>query len=324
MKICFLDNTQVSYTSNDIYTNKIRGAENLIISLTNEFSKLNHQITVYNNCKKNTKINNVDWINLNNINDNPTYDIAISNNDIGLLGKIKANKKIAISHSIQSIEKFIRKKQLLAYIEHKPKILLLGNYHKKNRSYFLRMFGSEIINYAINDIFLKTNLSDVDPYKGIFTSYRDRNSELLISIWKEHVYPKNNKIKLYLTPNDIDNTKYNIFNRKFGNQQELIDDLLTSRVFLIPGHKAELYCLAAEEARELCVPIVTLGIGSLSERVVHEKTGFIAQNDKQFANYTIELFKNDKLWNDIRSNLIKLRGSKNWEVSAKKFIESIK
>ena len=104
----------------------------------------------------------------------------------------------------------------------------------------------------------------------------------------------------------------------------MIEDIKKSRIFLIPGHKAELFCLAAEEARELCVPIVTLGIGSLSERVVHEKTGFIAQNDKQFANYTIELFKNDKLWNDIRSNLIKLRGSKNWEVAAKKFIESIK
>ena len=117
---------------------------------------------------------------------------------------------------------------------------------------------------------------------------------------------------------------HNISFRRTDNQNYMIEDIKKSRVFLIPGHKAQLYCLAAEEARELCVPIVTLGIGSLSERVVHEKTGFIAQNDKQFANYAIELFKNDKLWNDIRSNLIKLRGSKNWEVSAKKFIESIK
>ena len=67
MKICFLDNTQISYTSNDIYTNKIRGAENVLINLTSEFSKLNHQITVYNYCKQNVKINNVNWINLNNI-----------------------------------------------------------------------------------------------------------------------------------------------------------------------------------------------------------------------------------------------------------------
>ena len=323
MKICFLDNTQISYTSNDLYNNKIRGAENVLINLTNELSKLNHQITVYNHCKENTKINNVSWINLNNINDNPEYDIAISNNDIRLFDKIKANKKFAISHSIQSIEKFIRKKQLLAYIKHKPKILLLGNYHKKNRSYFLRMFGSEIINYAVNDIFLKANLSDVDPYKGIFTSYRDRNLDLLISIWKEHVYTKNNKIKLYVTPYDKDNTKYNIFNRKFGSQQELIKDLLSSRALLIPGHKAELYCLAAEEARELCVPIVTLGIGALNERVDHNKTGFIAKDAKEFAAYTLEIFLNDKIWNSMRNYLISIRNSKNWSNAAKDFLNKI-
>ena len=126
MKICFLDNTKKPYTSHDIYTNKIRGAENVVLNLSRELSKLNHKITIYNNCEKNIKIDNIDWININNINDNPYYDLAISNNDIRLFDKIKATKKVAISHSIQSIEKFIRKHQLLAYIKHKPKIALLG------------------------------------------------------------------------------------------------------------------------------------------------------------------------------------------------------
>ena len=42
---------------------------------------------------------------------------------------------------------------------------------------------------------------------------------------------------------------------------------------LVPGHKGEVFCLAAEEAKALCVPIVTMGFGSLSERVDHLKTG---------------------------------------------------
>ena len=63
---------------------------------------------------------------------------------------------------------------------------------------------------------------------------------------------------------------------------------------MIPGHKAELFCLAAEEARELCLPIVTLGIGSLAESVEHKQTGFIAQNEDEFAFYTLELFNNNK------------------------------
>ena len=77
------------------------------------------------------------------------------------------------------------------------------------------------------------------------------------------------------------------------SQKKLVEDLLKSKVFLVPGHKAELYCLAAEEARELCIPIVTMGIGSLYERVEHGKTGFIAKNENEFASYTLELFNND-------------------------------
>ena len=90
---------------------------------------------------------------------------------------------------------------------------------------------------------------------------------------------------------------FNIINRKFENKSDLITDISNSRVFLIPGHKAELYCIAAEEARELCVPIITLGIGCLSERVQHGKTGFVAKNINEFVDYTIQLFS-DEIFND--------------------------
>ena len=103
----------------------------------------------------------------------------------------------------------------------------------------------------------------------------------------------------------------------------MLKDLSNSRMLLIPGHKAELFCLAAEEAKELCIPIVTMGIGSLYERVIHEKTGFIAKDESEFAYYTIELFKNNELWNKIRSNLLKLRGSFNWSNASNSLLKII-
>ena len=94
-------------------------------------------------------------------------------------------------------------------------------------------------------------------------------------------------------------------------------------MILIPGHKAELYCLAAEEARELCIPIVTLGIGCLAERVDHEITGFIANNQNEFANYTLNLFNNDNLWKKIRNNLIERKNSTTWKMVAKELVKQI-
>ncbi len=322
MKICFLDDSNISYTSEDIYSNKLRGGENTLINLSNEFSKLNHNVTVYNNCEKNNIVKNVHWINLNKINDSPHYDLAITNNDIKLFDKISSTKKIAISYSIQSIEKFIRKGQLLSYIKHKPKIALLGKYHQSNRNFLLRIFGSFQISLAVDDIFLNSKInSDILNDQAIFTSYIDRNLDLLINIWKNKIYPKNKNKKLLITPIKENYENYNIFNREFGDKKKLLRDLICSRVFLIPGHKAELFCIAAEEARELCVPIVTLGIGSLKERVLHNKTGFIAKNYDEFADYATALFNDDKLWFSIRKNLFDLRGTKIWKNIAIEFLK---
>jgi glycosyltransferase involved in cell wall biosynthesis len=66
-----------------------------------------------------------------------------------------------------------------------------------------------------------------------------------------------------------------------------------------------------------------MGIGSLYERVDHGNTGFIAKNEDEFASFTIELFKNNKLWSDIRLNLIKLRGSYTWSNCSDNFLKII-
>ena len=99
--------------------------------------------------------------------------------------------------------------------------------------------------------------------------------------------------------------------------------MIKARVVILPGHKAELYCIAALEAQELCIPIVTMGIGSLRERVEHNVTGLIAENKKQFSNFIIDVFLNDDLWSDLRKNLLIKRGKKNWINASKGFLKTI-
>ncbi len=326
MKICFLDSNPIDYNANDLHSNKVRGAETALINLANNLSKLGHRISVFNNTSYSIKINDVEWGNLKSIPSNHFFDIAISNNDIKLFDLINASKKIAISHSIQTIEKFIRKKQYLAYLKHRPIIGLLGSYHKENRNLLLRLFGTLPLEWGVDDIYINTIIDEkkIDNNKCIFTSNRDRNLEFLISTWSKYIYPIRMSSKLHISPIDKNLESSNIFNRKFGTKDELILDILSSRLCLLPGHKGEVFCIAAEEARELCVPIVTMGIGSLSERIDNGKTGLIASNQKQFAEFSIELMNNDILWNTMRKHMLNLRGNKNWLDISKKFLISIK
>lgn len=324
MKLCFLDNSLIPYTYDDLNSVNIRGGENAIIHLSNELSKLGNSIDVFNNCKNTHIINNVKWKNINLANKDIIYDIAFTNNDIRLFNNVIARKYVAFSHSIQTIEKFIRKGQLFSYLKYKPKIVLLSDYHRKKRNYLLKLFGTINLNWAVDPLFLKSELNEnLIENRAIFTSRRDRNLDMLIKLWIKNIFPKNKSVKLYTTPSELIDNNYNIFERNFGDKKLMIQDLIKSKVLLVPGHKAELYCIAAEEARELCIPIVTLGIGSLSERVQHGITGFVAKNYEEFAYHTLKLFNDDKLWKNLRHNLIKLRGSKKWSKVAINMLNQI-
>tara|TARA_Y100000591_G_scaffold255152_1_gene226885 strand:+ start:363 stop:1352 length:990 start_codon:yes stop_codon:yes gene_type:complete len=328
MKICFIDRTDFKYSYEDKLESKLRGAETILINLSENLHKLDNEVFVFNNSSIHYSNNNYTWTDITNLKKyNYEFDVAISNGDINLLNSVNAKKKFAISYSIQTIEKFIRKKQIFSYLKNKPKIILIGEYHKIKRSFLTRIFGYDFLDVSVDDIFNKTTLFEkIDNNKAIFTSRSDRNMDLLINIWKNKIYTSKDRYKLFVTPNQNYNkiNKYNIFLRSMKNQNDLINDIQTSRVMLVPGHKAELFCLAAEEARELCVPIVTLGIGSLVERVEHGKTGYIAKNIDEFAHYTLKIFNNNKIWEELRSNLFKLRGKLSWEKSSKKFLNTLK
>ena len=312
MKICFIDKTNFKYSFIDKNSPLLRGAETTLINLSYNLSLINNEVYVFNNCSKSYYSDNYKWQDINVLeNSNSLFDIAIANGDINLLNNVNAKKKFAISYSIQTIEKFIRKKQLSTYFKNKPKIILIGKYHKTKRNFLTRIWGYDFLQLSIDNNFINTevDIGNIElSNQAIFTSRPDRNGEKLIEIWKDKIFPFKNNIKLLFTPKiNLKNLNtFNIFYRKMKDQIELIKDLKNSRVMLLPGHKAELFCLAAEEARELCIPIVTLGIGSLKERVVHNETGFIAKNNTQFAKYTLDLFNDDHLCIQLKKNLYTL------------------
>ena len=327
-KIYFIENS-FQFNADDLNSNKIRGTEKTLINLTNEIAKNNDfKVCVFNNTPINKIINNVEWLDINKIKnyDNPDFLIAWS--DANLLNNIKSPNKYIWSHSVQPIEKFIRKNQLLAFVKNKPKVILEGDYHFKTRSFLTSMYGKHIIPLAPDYDFLSIKIDQdvIPPSNAIFTTRSDRNLRYLLECWNE-INKKSRNSKLFVNPpytlsdKDIANS---VYLRSPSSKEKLINELVRSRVMVCPGHKGEVYCLAAEEARALCVPIVTMGIGSLYERVDHGKTGFIAKSKKEFIDYTIQILTNDTLYMELKKNLINSRLKRNYNDVAKDFLDLIK
>lgn len=327
MLIYFLEQS-IPFNSSDLDDTKIAGTEKTLINITTELAKNDNLIIkVFNETLVKKKINNVEWCNLSDLIKYPEPDVMIAFSDANLFRNFNAKRKFLWSHSVQNFEKFIRKKQLVSYIKHKPILILEGEYHFKNRSLITSFFGKKIVKLAADYEFIneEIDINTIPEKKCIFTTRADRNLNILLKSWKE-IYSLNKDASLFVNPplnltSEMSNQNVKIRNK--GNKKDLINDLISSKLMLIPGHKGEVFCLAAEEARALCLPIVTLGYGSLYERVEHNVTGYIAKNITEFVYYSHKLLNDDDLYKKFRKNLYSSRNARNFSHVAKDLLDII-
>ena len=104
------------------------------------------------------KINNVHWCNFSQYNQNIIPDALISFSDVNLFKNFRSKKKFLWSHSVQNLEKFIRKKQFFSYLIHKPVLILEGDYHFKKRSFLTSFYGKKILKLAPDYEFINENI----------------------------------------------------------------------------------------------------------------------------------------------------------------------
>jgi len=314
MKICLLENLNTIYTGRDRNDPRLRGAELALINYAEELASKNFDVTFLNDFNENIQFKNVKYNNINHVTSN--FDIAIANGDANLFKYVKSKKNFLLSHSIQNFEKFLRKKQLIPFLKYKPKVICFSNYHYNSRSFLTSFYGKEIIVPSIDNEFYETKLPLKTNNDVIFYSRGDRNGQLILKIWKDLFVNNSIKSKFFI-PKDLfieneEMIKFNIKKKDFLPKNELINFLKNFRVLIIPGHKGEVFCNVAEEAKALGIPIITMGMGALKERVKNNYNGFLCHNLEDFKIKILQLLKDDDLYLKFRNNLIRDRGQNKW------------
>tara|TARA_B100001123_G_scaffold96907_1_gene111613 strand:- start:2324 stop:3328 length:1005 start_codon:yes stop_codon:yes gene_type:complete len=325
-KIIIIDNSELSYTGDDINGKTLRGTETSLILLSQKLAEKNIKIDFCTNTLDDKVVKKVKYYNKQKIDKSINYDLAIVVSDANKFDLVKAKKKALFSNSNQPIEKFLRKKQFFPFIKHKPTVVTLCNYQYQKRSFFTSFYGKKTIPITVDPIFLESeiDLNYIPEKKVIYNIRSNRNLDSLLKIWSEKIFPKDKLSKLYITPNLInysdDLKSKNVFLRELCSRDEMISEIKNYRALTYLGHKSDIFTLTAEEAIRLCVPVVTFGIGSLIERVEHNKNGFIAKNDIEFAKYTIDLLNDDKIYLEMKNNMFKNRLNNSWDKIANEWI----
>ena len=324
--IVIVDNSELSYSGDDINGIKLRGTETSLILLSEEFVRKGYSVDYCNSIHVKKNVNGVNYFNKNLIDRNFVYSLAIVISDANEFRRVKSVKKAVFSVSNQPIEKFLRKKQLIPFLKYKPTVVTLCDYQFKKRSFFTSFFGKKTIPITIDPKFLNIpiDLTHLPKKKIVYNIRSNRNLDKLIDIWCDKISPKYPEFEFHITPNLINyNDKLrskNIFLRKISSRSEMIDELKNYRALAYLGHKSDIFTLTAEEAIKLCLPVVTFGIGSLAERVSHNQTGLIAKNEQQYAEYIIKLLNNDDFYLNFKKNMFSKRKEYSWDNIANEWI----
>ena len=189
-KIYFIEKS-IPFNALNIDDPIISGTEKTLINISSELAKLDQfNVKVFNLTKSMKIINNVEWNNINNISQNDQPDFLISMSDSNLLSLFDCKKNFLWSHSVQPFEKFVRKRQLFAFIKKKPLVILESNYHFQTRSILTSFYGKKILPISVDYDFINTKIDEnfLPKKQAIFTTRPDRNIDFLLKCWSKIFY----------------------------------------------------------------------------------------------------------------------------------------
>lgn len=210
--------------------------------------------------------------------------------------------------------------------------MLLGAYHDAQVSRFIPFSRRVTIPLAVGEPFTTADPGDLSPGRprAIHFSQPYRDAQNLVRIWVEHVRPAAPDAEFHIFGGDWRPDGYSdevlaesgIVLRERVSKDGLVEEMRHARAMLYRGYKDETFCLAAAESIAMGVPVVTAGIGALTERVCHGETGLIGESDEAFAAAAVRVLSDDGLWTQLREGALATRGDYTWDKAAARWEEA--
>ncbi len=338
-KLLFIDNG-IEFDSEVYRRRPLGGAEVAFVSLVEELAKLNYEVVVYNNCRNEGCIKNVNWKKLDERINTEKFDVLIVNRGDKFLNFKKSckNRFFWIHNPARYLIKY---RYISKLFFNKFKIIFSSNYHEKTYPWWAPSKERIVIPYGVDNSLFKSSKKIKAPKPlAIFTSNPMRGLNWLLDRWEYEIFPKVEKAKLFLFTGT---ETYGKFGEKHSkriseilkraksleckgvslnppvNRKKLFRKIAESRVFLYQGSKEETFCMSAAESQVIGTPAVVCKFGSLEERIQDNISGFVCQDEKEFSYNTINILNDDDIWMRMHKNLIKDNNHLSWSEVAQEW-----
>ncbi len=308
MRILFVNKTRSDEYRAFDYTSLegLRGAERTVISLAEALAERGHDVAV--TCGGVDGERPVGKIVVVGPHAAPArdYDVVVSNNFAKAFDGFKAPIKLVWTHN-PGFSRAHVVADYVAKLRHRPYLVHLSQY-TLGRSWFLPQSGRTIIRHGMPSALIdaRSQRDRAPAPVAVFASYASRNLSRVIKAWRDVAHPRVPDARLVITSEvapkhlaGMSATELAANNIEIAGTlpwTRLMELLRTGRVFVAPGHHQETFNLLTVEAAACGVPTVTMGIGALRERVVHDETGWIAASDAEMGSALARILADDEVW----------------------------
>ncbi len=292
-----------------------------MIHLTSALAERGHAVCVVGGVQAARDLGRVRWLPAGEA---AAADVRVAVNDARLLAG-QGGLPVVWFHNEVGAWREVRKRRLAALCRYRPVAVFIGTEQARRASRMLPFRRRVVIPYGLPPAVLAAAPGAAMPGPcAVFTSQAYRGLREVIAMWRAHVSPLVPGARLVAYVGDAELAPYaalaagdaSIAIRQRVGNAAMLDVLRDARLLLAPGHVSETFCLAAAEAVAMGVPVVTLGVGSLKERVVDGVTGFLCSDWRQMAARVREALTDDDIWKRMRANGLASRSGSDWAVAA--------
>jgi glycosyltransferase involved in cell wall biosynthesis len=182
-----------------------------------------------------------------------------------------------------------------------------------------------VIPHGISEVFLQPLPHSPRKNHFVWASQMQRGLAKTLAAWKSHVAPHHGEASFHIfgtraeelgmTPEEAGRS--NIVFHGPTLKSAMAEFYNSAKAMIYPGAHDETFCMAAAEAQARGLPVITLGIGSLSERVQHGVNGMICRGYEELGVQACRLAKDDELWRLLHEGALRTAGLLTWQRAAK-------
>jgi glycosyltransferase involved in cell wall biosynthesis len=317
----------VPFSGETLRSQSMGGTESSIVQLAEALARRGHDVCVFNAIAAPRHEFGVEWRPFAQSASYARGKIGIAVANPKLFNGLAFRSHIFWLHNPLRSWRQIRRGNVGPLIRTRPHFVLLGDYHNAQVPRWFPSSGRTIIHHGVHeDFFRRATAAAPPPARVLFTSQPYRGLDWVLGLWPEikrqlpgaslDIFaPKAHQAEANAKKAALDGVCF----RESIARPDLVKELANARAQLIPGHRDETYCLAAAEATAAGVPIVTLGTGSLSERVREGKTGFIVRSSEAFVARTVSLLSDDALWSAMNRACLADASLTGWDTRAEEW-----